>query len=141
MGSIYVLTQGEYSDYHIVGVTTNEQIANALLKVHDGQDWAIEEFEDITDVSFVEEANSMIPYYSIALDSRGDLIGGEPVVHFIDASDINNLNLKGRYNEDSYGNKNNSEVFSIDVQTSEPEVAIKVARDARAKCLAEYYHL
>ena len=62
MGMIYVLTQGEYSDYCIVCCTTDHDYAKAYAKLHDCD---IEEFEDENDKSIIQEANEMLPYFSI----------------------------------------------------------------------------
>ena len=37
---VYIITQGEYSDYHIVGVTLDKEVAEKCVKVHSREDWS-----------------------------------------------------------------------------------------------------
>ena len=42
---VYVITQGEYSDYHIVGVTLDKEVAEKCVKVHSGKNWYVPRIE------------------------------------------------------------------------------------------------
>lgn len=50
MGKIFVVTEGEYDDYHILGVTTDRAVAERIVELHDDGYYTpdIEEYDDTT---------------------------------------------------------------------------------------------
>lgn len=129
MGMIYVLTQGEYSDYCIVCCTTNHDYAKAYAKLHDCD---IEEFEDENDKSIIQEANEMLPYFSIRINPKGNPENGQTML-YVTKDDVNRLQLKGAIITDNS--------YVIDVLGDDYDKALKIALDARAKSFAEYLNL
>lgn len=79
MAKYYVITAGEYSDYHVVQITMDKKLAEAYLKVHDGSpdDMYIEEYDDLIDQCDIQDifnkANVQHPYVCIQVSKRGEI--------------------------------------------------------------------
>lgn len=57
MGKIFVVTEGDYDDYHIVGVTTDRAVAERIVELHDDGYYTpdIEEYDDTTAEDIADE--------------------------------------------------------------------------------------
>ena len=122
--TVYVVTKGDYSDYHICGVTLDPKKADILKqKFSDRDDEANVEEYDTDEFEFVRKDHN---YYHITFDETG--------------------NIRSLYNidpikENNYGyNRYNNQVF-VDVIAKDEPSAIKIAAEKRAKCLAEQFGL
>ena len=56
MGKIFVVTVGEYDDYHIVGVTTDRAVAERIVELHD-DGWYTPDIEEHDDTTAEDIAN------------------------------------------------------------------------------------
>ena len=123
---IYVVTQGEYSDYHIITATTDKNIAEQIAKKFNGShSWNqtyIEEYED---------AEMMLkPLYFIRFDKKGNV-------------------MECKFENSNYGYDEGSQKCRYDcnkntfmyVTADTAEAAIKIGAERRAKFLAEQYGL
>ena len=123
---IYVVTKGEYSDYHILTATTDKDLAEAIrAKFDTGDAWdecRIEEYEN-ADVY-------MKDVYCVRFNEIGDVIDVEKASASYDGAweKVNVfVDLKLRMtNCAGY----------IYVQADTPEAAIKIASEKRAEHLA-----
>lgn len=79
MGKIYIVTAGEPgNDYEIVAATTNKDIANAICKMHEHDDYTmaaiVEEYDDCEDTTLIEKsAKYQYVEYKIFIDSNGNI--------------------------------------------------------------------
>ena len=120
---IYVLTAGEYSDYHICGVTDNEEEAKKLKARIDkeiiawGCDACNIETYDTEDVQIVNKSS----VYQVSLRT-GDAsqVEAEHMTEYLAQCDIYDRDFDAMY-----------------VLSSSPEKALKKAYDIRAKTMAE----
>lgn len=57
MGKIFVVTEGEYDDYRILGVTTDRVVAERMAELHDDGFYTpdIEEYDDTTAEDIADE--------------------------------------------------------------------------------------
>lgn len=129
---VYVIQEGCYSDRHIVGVTLNENIAEAYLKIHNTGDWYddcnIEEYELLDDVNIITEADSFVKQYIIYIQNNNLASIKEECYVSPDTDKI------------SYS-FNNDFGMIIKVIEDSKEKALKIAYDLRAKKLAEKFGL
>lgn len=127
MGKIYVITQGEYSNYSICAATTNKAIAEAYLQIYAHLDnIQINEFEDLQDQSLISKAKTAPNFFDVMITPDGEVSSvpgqitpGEdiPIVlfRFIDSSNR----------------------FNIRVATCSQSLAEEIAVSYRDKFLAE----
>lgn len=124
---IYVITKGEYSDYHICAVTEDEKIAEKLQRIFSDWDKAkIEEYD--TDNYSIERYKNFLEgrlLYVVAFSSLGD-------VDDVWMSDEADIWVNGKVYNNPY-----SEEISISVDAPNKETAIKIAAERRAEYLAE----
>lgn len=121
--TIYVVTQGDYSDYHIVSATTDHELAKKIAaKFDDGyEDCRIEEYGD---------AEIMIrPAWVIYFDKTGNV---ETTLECDCAYDYSNIGKV--YENNTYWGQPRIWVY---VSADSLESAIKIAAEKRAKYLAE----
>lgn len=119
---IYVITQGVYSDYHIVAATTDYELAKKIAAKFTTRydDCEIEEYDD---------AEVMLrPAYRIYFDASGNVDSTDECKDAYDYSGI------GKCNEYGYGFNSK---MRVTVSADDPESAIKIAAEKRAKYLAE----
>ena len=126
---IYVITKGEYSDYHICAVATTYENAEYLRKMYcdSYQDAEIEAFTpDVPDDTFYNP--SPTGYWRINFKANGEL-DGQPEFYF----DKPNLEIeisRARFSFDLTLTVHN-------IKAEQPAEAFKIACDVRAKYLAE----
>lgn len=79
MGKIYIVTAGEQgSDYGIVAATTNKDIANAICKTYEHDDYTsaaiIEEYDDCEDTTLIEKSTKyQYVVYKIFIDGKNNI--------------------------------------------------------------------
>ena len=129
---IYVITKGEYSDYHICAVANTPERAEELRKMYCDirNDANIEEFEENVPS---EEWYILTPteYYEIEFNKKGEIIDIRTYY------DEPNQNIKFSYSV--YEKYNRVTIFNI--TAADEAHARKIAIDYRAKKLAEEYGL
>ena len=121
---VYVLTDGCYSDYHIIAVTIDEDNAKRFADAGLGE---IEEYE--TDECVLPKG--MLPYI-VVIDPSGDVC----------SCYVNEFFFESSYEKDLKGGKlvsNGNFVWSGFAR--DKDHAIKIACDYRAKKLAEWNNL
>lgn len=118
MSKIYVVTKGEYSDYHIITATTNKTLANQIR----------DKFNSRYDEAYVEvfeDAELLLkPCFFLRFDEKGN------VIESANRSD-SEYYYDGSCGIDANGN------FYISVATDDLESAIKIGAEKRAMCLAK----
>ena len=137
MQKIYVVTGGEYSDYGIYEIFSNEEVAKKYVEVHNHQYFSlrIEEWnmDEVTVKDLAEQEANTLFCYEFTFSEDGDLIGQDRFVMedymqtivedelwLVGAtSGISNLRIK-------VCNKNKTR-----------DQCLKIAQDMRAKYLAE----
>ena len=126
---IYVITEGEYSDYHICAVATTPKRAEELRRMYSNHCYQaeIEEFkENIPNDSFYHP--NPIYYWEFSFDRKGNKKYSRQYW------DENNLSLSCH----GFGTDT---IIIRDIVANDEEHAFKIACDARAKYLAEQYSL
>lgn len=120
--SIYVLTAGEYSDYHIIACTTDYNRARELQRFYAEEDIyntpEIEEYEDAT-----IEPRKGLKRQHFVFDKSGAL--KEHQAFPIEDPDTVGLMVADYYAGPEYD--------TVDVYTNDPEKAIKIALDKLAE--------
>lgn len=128
---VYVITRGEYSDYHICGVTLDLKTALLLKKLHSNS-WesaVIEEYNLATDQDFSGE---WLPVYQIQIDQYGGcsccfdrwVLDRDPFVP--------EFNLQGQYTWKPF-------MFTAELTAKDEAHALKIAQDKRAEMLNDYF--
>lgn len=129
---IYVITVGDYSDYHICAVATTMERAEQLRKMYSTyyDEAKIEEYEaDVPSNDCYNDTPTL--YWRVAFKDDGEL---EYAESYYDSAKAK-LEVKERY----WTFQPPICVLNITAETREK--AIKIARDRRAKFLAEKHNL
>lgn len=122
---IYVITKGDYSDYHICGVSTDKEQAEKLARF----------FTDKWDDAKVEEYDT----------DRYELLSDNKKVYRILFYENGNIHKLTHESGDYYDNETikldpvywNGATLSVYVSADDEISAIKIASEKRAKFLAE----
>lgn len=141
---IYVVTAGEYSDYHICAVTTDRERAEFLKKWY--WDYDTPEIEEYIDGDLETPTKAdLIPIWFISCDPNGEVRSCR--IQSYCEPDCVPKNDFGFYAPSEpiwigfYSNKSPDYVkgysFSGTVAALDQEQAIKIVKDMRAKKLAE----
>lgn len=118
---IYVVTQGTYSDYHIVAATTDRELAEKIAAKFSNN-------YDKCDVKEYSDAEVMLrPAWHIYFDKAGNVINTSACDCAYDYGNV------GRCWEYSYGQCG----VVASVTAEDLESAIKIAAEKRAQYLAE----
>lgn len=97
MAKYYAITEGEYSDYHIVHITTDKKLAEAYVKLHAHKDYdsdymAIEEYDDLVDQCDIQDtfdkAGVLHPYLCIRVRKNGAIDGEDYIREYLKARDV-----------------------------------------------------
>lgn len=120
MSTIYVVTQGSYSAYGIVGATTDYEVAKKIAdKFSDGWDeCCIETYED--------GEYMLKPAWVVYFDKGGNVVNCNPAKSDYDYHKVYHRPERNRYFD-----------FIIGVSADTEEAAIKIAAEKRAQYLAE----
>ena len=121
--TVYVITRGDYSDYHICAVSLDKDKAKRLAKMYsDNYDDAhVEEWETDT-VADINALNGRRPYY-VQFNPDGSVDAFERTYEYWE--------FEPGVDELDYG------IVSFRVYAPDEEKARKIACDMRAKYLAE----
>lgn len=130
MSKIYAVTAGQYSDYHIVALTTNKEIAEAKMRVSKEYDVRIEEYDDLQDFTIIEESKKVKPKWEIEINVHGKIVSSKICTYSQDEE------LEEDIIRFTAGLHSFFYVFADDKEHAE-----KIASDRRAKAIAEYFNL
>lgn len=116
---VYVITQGDYSDYHICAVTLDKELAEKLCKVYSNL-----KYYPYFDPAQIEEYDLQQSMDDVRIMYRVE----------IDCGDIEVTEDRYENKEDVFGDKN---YFTAYVLARDQEHAVKIAQDRRAEYLAK----
>ena len=122
---IYVVTQGNYSDYHIVAVTLDKEIAEKIAAKF-SNDWGECDVEEYGDAELM-----LKPAWTIRFDKAGNVCDTDEC-----DSDYSYHRIGEVYENKSIYYGGNYHI-SATVAADDLESAIKIAAEKRAKYLAE----
>ena len=128
---IYVITAGSYSDYTILGASTNKDIAIAFAKTSGYNEPHIEEYEDIQDTYIIEKAKRLVPRWEIVFECNGELSE-------LTSNDPESYSEPMDLKIEPYGL---GDLLTVHVSAKDRDHAIKIARDFRVKYLSEKFGL
>ena len=130
---IYVITAGEYSDYHICAVTTDKERAEFLKKWYYGYDTQIEEFID-GDYEDVPDTVEFIPVWYVDVREDGN-VATCTIDRYVSQERIPDATFEFVR---SFCDDNRLHFKGI-LAAQDKEHAIKIVKDKRAKMLAERF--
>ena len=115
---IYVVTQGCYSDYHIITATTDEKLAYDIRDRFNGVGW------DKAEVEVFKDAEIFLkPCYFIRFNSDGNVSQMEERLSAYDYGQSSGIDMKGD--------------FYTHVVADDAVAAIKIGSERRAMYLAQ----
>lgn len=125
---VYVLTAGNYSDYHIVAVFTERWKAERVMDIlYGGQEWLysprIEEYD-----SDVIDDNRMQWEYSVWIDDNGNSSDDVWVAH-----DYEMAMTSEQLNKVEIMRNRNPRRYYVKVLAADRETALKIGRDLVAE--------
>ena len=97
---VYIITKGEYSEYHICAVSTNKEKAELLQKAFSGNDsWNQVHIETYETDKFITEIERGLKVYWCVKNSDSDMISVErECLHLLEDNDFNvQTNIYGGY--------------------------------------------
>ena len=77
---IYVITEGCYSDYHIVGVATDREMAKKIQKYINGEKWSYAEIEEYDTEEWKQVVNDNRTIYFVG-ESEGGGLYAMPILY------------------------------------------------------------
>lgn len=129
---VYVITAGEYSDYHICAVAVDPDKAELLRKLYSGP-WSekveIEEYDTEENTKLIGQKHTSV--WDIRITAKGEIRSVTERWHFGD----------DQYQNSFYFPYWENGGFYASVCHDSRDAAIKIATDTRAKMLAEKYGL
>lgn len=151
MAKAYVITCGEYSDYHICAVCSTRERAEELRPLYSNR-YDIAEIEEYEMDKAPNDADRRIPVYMVKIsrwveqgvvtDSKSQSSESVNLISVDRECDRDKYTLPGfmNYWPKSGDRKSGSLVFKVYIRTDvaeNEEKALKIARDRFAKALAE----
>lgn len=151
MAKVYVITSGEYSDYHICAVCSTRERAEELRPLYSDR-WDIAEIEEYEMDKAPNDADRRIPVYMVKInrwveqgvvtDSKLQPSESVDLISMDRECDRDKYTLPGfmNYWPRSGDRKSGSLDFKVYIRTDvaeNEEKALKIARDRFAKALAE----
>lgn len=130
MAKIYVVTAGEYSAYHICGVTLDLETAQRMAKLHSTR-WDPAEIEEYDTTEPAAISGQIVPVYSVEIYSDSTLECS--VARYVLDSDpfVPEYTLREDWSHPPL-------TFHMETKAKDHEHAIKIAADVRAKVLNDY---
>lgn len=119
MSKIYVVTDGEYSDYHIIGVCSTPERASVVATLYGG---TVEEYELDRNVDLMEHGYRM---FKVRMRDNGDTLE----LNEIDPA----METSGYLTKDR---KDGELILSYCVWAENPEHAAKIVNEKRAILIA-----
>ena len=127
--TVYIVTDGEYSGYHIEGVFLDKDKAEYFRKFHTSENGEVETYYTIDDDYTIDVKT--IDYYDIELTSKGMVKKCEAkTFEYIPG----NENFQEVFYRAAWGHE-----FCGKIIANSAEEAIKIMQDKRAQWLAEEY--
>lgn len=126
--TVYIVTDGKYSSYHIEGVFLDKDKAEYFRKFHTSENGAVEAYDTIDDDYTIDVKT--IDYYDIELTSKG-------VVKKCEAKTFEYIPGNRNFQEVFYQAFDNA--FCGKIIANSAGEAIKIMQDKRAQWLAEEY--
>lgn len=127
--TVYIVTDGEYSGYHIEGVFLDKDKAEYFRKFHTSENGEVETYDTIDDGYTIDVKT--IDYYDIELTSKGMVKKCEAkTFEYIPG----NENFQEVFYRAAWGHE-----FCGKIIANSAEEAIKIMQDKRAQWLAEEY--
>lgn len=125
--TVYVIMQGQYSERHIVTVTLDKEKAEKLVRYHSSHDYRawIEEYE--TDGTPDATLDRNVPVYYVTIQKNGSSAVIIAQYHYGDKP----------YEPRFALSDDRDMVFTAYLTAPDESHALKIARDRRAKMIAE----
>jgi hypothetical protein len=118
---VYIITKGDYSDYHICAVTTDKKKAEMLRKAYNDLDgWRKARIETYDTDTFLTEIENGLKLYNCTMEHNKPM-----VIHEVDLDYMNSHDFNVRYKHYTYW---------VYVWAKDEEHALKIASDK----IAEY---
>lgn len=128
MAKVYVITSGEYSDYHICAVTLDPQKAEQLKKIFDQSDYTGAQIEEWDTEKHDDYFAGRTPYCVVFLETGGVVsVGARDIAYF----------EPGVTETTCQVNRRIVPALRVELYADNTEAAIKIAAEKRAKYLAE----
>ncbi len=128
---IYIITAGEYSDYHIVGVAESKEVAKELLSKYKGlESPSIEEYKINSKNDILEIQNKN--YYIVRMDREGNSDSEEWERYYTDIDKEIEFSYLGRYSKIPP----NTPAMIMFVWANDLTHAVKIANEKRVQMIA-----
>ncbi len=137
MASVWVIEQGEYSDYHVVGIFTSEAAARLVLErldteyssySHTIDEWPLD--------PAVEELNAGLTRWGLLMLRDGTVEQAPQPVGLTGYSIVNEIKLWERSKALAYQGKDTPDVLNAAVWARDSEHAIKIVNERRTQMIA-----
>lgn len=129
--TVYIVTEGSYSDYHIIGVFEDEDLAKEYARQNRAD---VEEHIVKTDTDL--ELPRGYLKYEVHMRKNGDVISVTGTIPFC-TDDCDNVDFStSSYKKSSYVFKTGTRRFYVSTDMGE-EGAIKIANERRIQLIAE----
>lgn len=138
MGKIYVISSGEYSDYGVDAVTTNYEIAKAYAKIHNCE---IEEWDDLQDISIIEESNKYEPYIHLGFYHNHEKGLPDYINHLLNDKSYEWIAPGDIDNKSILTSDDRFEMYIPVTEKTTTDQVLKIVHDLKAKLVAEKYGL
>ena len=122
MATVYVITSGCYSDYHICAVSLDLKKAEMLKKYYEKTEYDEVDIEEYDEDCYVDRIASGYSMYLVQFEKTGQ-------VHYI--------NPNRTTTEERIYSTWNERYINVEVWAKDEESAIKIAAEKRAKYLVE----
>ena len=137
MKKIWVIEQGEYSDYHVVGVFSKKEYAERIaMEINKGESWSPATVNEWVLDPGIKDLNAGRKLYRILMDASGETEKVEEVA-------ISGYCLQGRLNiwertsAPAYAGREINDAVNGEIWATSPQHAIKSANEFRAQAIAE----
>ena len=125
---VYVVTKGDYSDYHICGVALSRERAEKLVKLY--SEPGIEEYD--TEAADADMLDRLVPVYNVDIDCHGEYM--VRIKEYTDSREPFKPSFK-LIQRDFFG-RSCEPTFQAFLTAKDAKHAVKIAQDERAKQLA-----
>jgi hypothetical protein len=136
MSNVWVIEQGEYSDYRVVGVYTTEENAQKVCDLlNDGDEYSTASVAEWPLDPTITELNQGMTFWHVAMLKNGDTERVEQVG--IQSYRLNSeFNLWRRSKAPLYQMRNMPDVLQAWVWAGDAQHAVKIANEKRAEWIA-----
>jgi hypothetical protein len=135
MDKIWIVTDGDYSDYHIVGVFSTEERANEFVEVESG---VVEEYmiDELCEAVYLKLNKNYSCYRVDMTLNEGDLLftNIDPYSNVVGSdNDLTVFVFPPKHENKKFAGK---KIFSIRVMAKDEKHAIKIANERRTEYIA-----